>query len=600
MKSALSITKLPALTTENLHGIMAERLTATKNSHTSIPILWQGLLEMDITVGPSIRTAKLYVPKDTPQGSTFVFLNVPEGKDSVSFLEESGWIDCADRYQLPIFAAESGVCGWKSPAEEQAYIDACIQTLFSGIYIRAGMSVYVVGYSSIGTCLHRYVLNTPLRVAAAVFVNASELEDSWLEEAKAASLDGSGMTFDIPRRDIPVPVWIREETVGPQAQKAAVHWLHAILAANPDMDPILGTVCHQTRESVCTPDGPIAKVCIKEGVVCVSDTESTEAIVCFLRQYARYNKFGPYGNALVRCIDYEKKGVDVRYFPDQNGDLRECLVYVPKGFTGNLPLVFAIHGSSESVRNYLEESLWCRKADKEGFIVVIPETALYEMPHELSGGTPMAYRPRWKVCTMDFAEATEDARDDLEYLDRVLASVITEYPVDEGRIYCTGHSNGYMMASYLASSAVGRRFAAVAVTSGVTSVWDSAGTERIPIYMTMGEFDLWSHDIHAENSMTLGIDLWLVRNGFASKETARDIRVSGASKTFTIGRHHCRQWNDRNGIPMIRYDWIRMKDHMNTSDENNMFWDQWFSKWTLDKEKGRCYEGTPIREGSKT
>ena len=49
-------------------------------------------------------------------------------------------------------------------------------------------------------------------------------------------------------------------------------------------------------------------------------------------------------------------------------------------------MVFAIHGSSESIRNYFEESLLYRKADKEGFILVMPETALYFMPDELSGG----------------------------------------------------------------------------------------------------------------------------------------------------------------------------------------------------------------------
>ena len=588
--------KLPNLTAENVKEIMDARMIAAKNDKTSIPMLWQGLLEIGVKAGEESRTAKLYVPKDTPQGTTFVLLNTPEGKDTVSFLRESGWLACADRYQLPIFAAEPGSDGWKSPAEEQVYVNACARTLFGGVYMRAGMSVYVVGYGSVGTCLHQYVLETPLRVAGAVFADASDVEDAVVANAQKADLNGCGMIFDIPKKDIPVPIWMLESRMSAQAEKTAAYWLQAIEGGPPVEDPVLGTVYQQRRESVCTPDGCIARVCVKEMKTPCLAPAVTDTICRFLRQYARYNKFGPYGNSLVPYVDYEAVGVDVRHYRDCGGDLRECLVYVPKGVScgQKLPLVFAVHGSSESVRNYFEESLLYRKADKEGFIVVMPETTLYPMPDELSGGVPMAYRPRWEFCSSHCLEQVGCAQNDLEYLDRVLASVIAEYPVDESRIYATGHSNGFMMASLLASSPYGRRFAAVAVTSGVTTVWDDRGTEKIPVYMTMGEYDLWSHDLRDDSGLTQGIDLWLVRNGMATIENARKVRISGASETFVTGRHHCTVWKNGKGIPMIRYDWIAMKDHMNTADENNMFWDEWFSKWTLDKKKGRCYEGKPL------
>ena len=588
--------RLPDLTPENLKAIMDERMISAKNGGTSIPMLWQGLLEIKVKVEDTCRTAKLYVPKDTPQGTAFVLLNIPEGWETVPFLEESGWLACADRCQLPLFAAEPGTDGWRSAGEEQSYVEACAQTLFGGVYIRAGMSVYVVGYGSIGTCLHRYALRNPLRVAAAAFADASSLEDAALSEARAADLNGEGMCFDIPKRDIPVPVWILESHMSPQAEKTAAYWLEAIAAGLPAEDPIWGAVYQQRRESVCTPDGCIARVCTKKMAGSPFAPVVTETVCRFLRQYSRYNKFGPYGNSLVAYVDYEAAGVDIRYYPDRNGDPRECLVYVPPKFRNGqkLPLVFAVHGSSESVRNYFEESLLYRKADKEGFIVVMPETSLYSMPDELSSGVPMAYRPRWEFCSSTCSEVTGCAQNDLDYFDRVLTSVIAEYPVDESRIYATGHSNGFMMTSLLASSPYGRRFAAIAVTSGVTSVWDEQGTERIPVYMTMGEYDLWSYDLKADNGLTRGIDLWLVRNGMATRENAREVRVSGASETFVTGRHHCTVWKNGKGIPIVRYDWIARKDHMNTSDENNMFWDAWFSKWTLEKENGRCYEGRPL------
>lgn len=586
-----SFHKLPELTEENLDDVMAERLKATRTDATSIPMLWQGLLEMDIPTEGERRTAKLYVPKDTPQGTAFVLLNLPEGAESLAFLKESGWLACADRQKLPLFLAEPGSGGWKSQGEEQAYIDACVQALFAGRYLRAGMSVYLVGYGEIGTCLHRFALHTPLRVAAAAFLDASQLNEAEIVRAEAESLDGEGMRFDISKNNIPVPVWIIEREASAQAEAALAHWCNAIGAGEPAEDPMLGTIYSQKNENVCTPDGPIACVCSKLSEEKRTSPAMTEAIVSFLRGFARYNKFGPYGNSLVPYVDYGRQGVEVRYYPDEDGNLRECLVYVPKGFRdqGKLPLVFAIHGSSESVRNYFEESLLYRLADEKGFLVAMPETKLYKLPDSLTGGAPIAWRPRWESCSGWGMEDASCAENDRRYFNRVLNALCEEYPVDERRIYGTGHSNGFMMMSFLASTPCGERFAAVAVTSGVTTVWDERGTAPVPVWMTMGEYDLWSYRLEDETGLTAGIDRWLIRNGLADEATAREKRQNGADERYVDGRHHVTVWTDKQGQPRVRYDWIEKKDHMNTPEENRRFWNEWFSRWAFDKTGERRY-----------
>lgn len=591
------ITRLPILTKENLDTVMAECLATVKNDITSIPMLWQGMLEMQIPVGDTVRTAKLYVPQNTPQCETFVFLNVPDDKNPVDFLQRSGWLACSDARSLPLFVTEPEEGGWRSPAEEQAYFDACAAAVFGGIYIRGGMSVYVVGYGEIGCCLHRYVMDTPLRTAAAVFLDASCLESTWIDEAEAASLDGGEMRFDIPKKDIPVPIWLIDRP-GEGNARAVTHWQKAIQAGEPREDSVLGRVWPQTRDIVCTPDGPIACLSVKESDDDRTAPAMTEAICNFLRRFSRYNKFGPYGNSLVPFIDFEKKGVEIRRFPDENGNLRPCLIYVPKAFTDKekLPLVFAIHGSSESVRNYFEESLLYRQADKEGFILVMPETQLYPMPDELSGGTPMAHRPRWEFCSAWTMNDAGTANRDLSYFDQILTAILAEYPVDEKRMYGTGHSNGFMMTSLLASSPLGSRFAAIAVTSGVTTAWDETGTAQVPVYMTMGEYDLWSYRLADENGLTAGIDRWLIRHGLADEESVQALRVSGASETGVDGRHHISVWKDVHDLPRVRYDWIEKKDHMNTADENERFWDEWFSRWRFNEAGVRCYKGRPMEE----
>ena len=67
---------------------------------------------------------------------------------------------------------------------------------------------------------------------------------------------------------------------------------------------------------------------------------------------------------------------------------------------------------------------------------------------------------------------------DVVYAEDLLDQLIAVYPqVDQGRIYCTGHSMGCMMTHYLGSAEVSHRFAAMGATSGPP---DGQGGDGIP------------------------------------------------------------------------------------------------------------------------
>ena len=74
-----AVTKLPQLVYSELESLMAQQAAQYQTKDNVVPMLWQGVLEMDIQVGDAARTAKLYVPQGTPQGAMFVVMNVPEG-----------------------------------------------------------------------------------------------------------------------------------------------------------------------------------------------------------------------------------------------------------------------------------------------------------------------------------------------------------------------------------------------------------------------------------------------------------------------------------------------------------------------------------------
>lgn len=96
-------------------------------------------------------------------------------------------------------------------------------------------------------------------------------------------------------------------------------------------------------------------------------------------------------------------------------------------------------------------------------MLVFPESTLVPVPPTLGGGeaNPTAYRALWQV------EDPELRYTDVVYAEDLLDQLIAVYPqVDQGRIYCTGHSMGCMMTHYLGSAEVSHRFAAMGATSG--------------------------------------------------------------------------------------------------------------------------------------
>ena len=120
-----AVTKLPQLVYSELESLMAQQAAQYQTKDNVVPMLWQGVLEMDIQVGDAARTAKLYVPQGTPQGAMFVVMNVPEGLNAVSFMETSGWMDKADEEGFCLFVLEPAQgTPWGTLEEEQAYINA--------------------------------------------------------------------------------------------------------------------------------------------------------------------------------------------------------------------------------------------------------------------------------------------------------------------------------------------------------------------------------------------------------------------------------------------------------------------------------------------
>lgn len=585
MTNTHTITKLPELSAENLKSIMAERIAATKNCNTVIPMLWQGLLELSVPVNEQTRTAKYYIPQDTPQGSALVILNIPEGKQTIPFLVESGWIEQAEKEHFCLFALEPAAEKWGPLKEEEPYLRAAVAAAKLGQYLLVAFAPYVVGYGNIGVGLHKIAMEDPLHTAAAVFLDAGSVEDAYRAEYESKCYnipdpyDTAAEALNVSYKSIPIPVWFVSESIDAQTVAMIDYWKHTEKAGKPHNHKIYGAVYPQDGPTEYTPEGNILKVAVLEKHFDYALPTTTDVIYRFLKQYYRYG-MGPLSNMVIIRAEAEDIGAEHRRFTDSNGIEREYLVYVPKAYQGGnrkLPMVIAYHGASQSMRNMMANGMWYKLADKEGIIIVYPESELSPMPNELSRGAAFAYRPLWALFDENAAHT------DRAYAEELMDRVIAEFPVDESRIYITGHSMGCMMTNYLGSCALSKRFAAVGATSGRLNVREYTGTDPLPAFISVGQFELWNYLISQDNPVTAQIDMWLVRSRIATEENVRDVRMNHASEVYREGRYNNYIWKDAEGTPWVRYAWVSMKHHVHTYDENCTFWNQWFSKWHIDE-----------------
>ena len=583
-----TINRLPNLTPENLEEVMAERLAATRNCDTSIPMLWQGLWELPFDVDGQERSALYYIPEGTPQGTALVILNIPEGEETLPFLQKSGWLALADQEGFCLYALLPGEDSWKAPAEEKAYVTTAVAEAKKGQYLLAAFSPYIVGYGAIGALLHPVVMADPLHTAAAVFVDSGDVDAETLKQFETKEYDVPDR-FDpampplrVPYRSIPTPFWAINAP-GEEPAGALAYWKRAARVGAGQPDAALGTVWQQQTITDYTPDGNIVKVALRREVLDVLNPDTTAAVYAFCKQYYRYG-MGPLSNMISRRVDPEDIGTVRRSFLDSNGFKREYLVYVPAAYQDSaekLPTVVAFHGASQSMRNMMANGLWYEIADREGIVVVYPESLLVPMPGDLSRGSAFAWRPLWNLFSCD-------PRTDLAYVNELLDRVIAEFPVDEKRIYCTGHSMGCMMSNFLGSDVTGHRFAAIAATSGRLMVREHTATQQIPAFLSVGQFDLWSYRMEDEDSVSDEVDMWLVRNGLATEENVRELRLR-PTEAYQTGRWNNSVWKDEDGTPWVRYAWITGKHHVHTYDECLVFWEQWFSRWSIGEDGQRHY-----------
>lgn len=161
---------------------------------------------------------------------------------------------------------------------------------------------------------------------------------------------------------------------------------------------------------------------------------------------------------------------------DVDGVTRTALVYGPSRKTDDkAPLVFDFHGHGGTAKN-AARAHHLHEAWPEAVVVYMQGL---NTPGKLTD--PDGKKPGWQ-------SGPGDQKDrDLKFFDAVLASVKKEFPVDEKRIYATGHSNGGAF-TYLLWAKRGDTFAAFAPVAAAAGLYFREAKPK-PVFHAASESD---------------------------------------------------------------------------------------------------------------
>lgn len=157
-----------------------------------------------------------------------------------------------------------------------------------------------------------------------------------------------------------------------------------------------------------------------------------------------------------------------------DGHRRAFAVVAPRATGAPLPVVVVLHGVWASGRSIARWSGFDRLAVERGFVAVFPNgTSVFGLFRHWNGG----------VCC---GQAADKNLDDTGLLLAIVDRVATRFPIDPGRIYVVGHSNGGMLAERFAHR-FPERTAGLAIVSG-TLGGDPGGPDgpAVPSLMVHG------------------------------------------------------------------------------------------------------------------
>lgn len=165
-------------------------------------------------------------------------------------------------------------------------------------------------------------------------------------------------------------------------------------------------------------------------------------------------------------VDRFERSYDI-YLPDYQG-------------TQKLPLIIALHGGLGNGTNMAEMTGLNQVADSGPFVVAYPDG---------TGGLRRLMKDRrtWNAgacCGI----AVKKNIDDISFISLMIDQIAKEFPVDPGKVYVTGISNGAMLAYRLACE-IPDKIAGIIPVAGTLAINECPAGNTVPVLHIHGDAD---------------------------------------------------------------------------------------------------------------
>jgi len=171
---------------------------------------------------------------------------------------------------------------------------------------------------------------------------------------------------------------------------------------------------------------------------------------------------------LVVALAVPASGASITRTIDVGGLRRTFILHVPPSIPAGraVPLVFALHGGGGAGRQMDRFTGFSAQADRHGFLVVYPD----------------AWERNWNDGRGDpNIRSQAEGIDDVGFISALITLLSREYPIDPGRIFATGISNGGFMSQLLAAR-LSERIAAIApVAAGMGPAVAASLRPSVPV-----------------------------------------------------------------------------------------------------------------------
>lgn len=552
---------------------------------------YKGFFRIRLYVEHQKRQVVVFIPDSfQPMGEEIVLLPA-DNQSADSILENSSWVEMAwkEGFLLMVLEAEGG--RWKTDEadEEFPYFQAIGAFEYAQkLYTYHAGRRYYVGYGEGGQAVQLHLAMNPTKAAGMTVVGCNDMPDGVLEVLGAEESEEPGVL----KQNIPVPAWI----IGKNSENvnSVNYWRKCgrcteFTGCRGDVTCYApGLKWHGSGNNTL----PVQQVwsSVVDSMSPVMEMDFINKLWGFLKTVERTGGNHLNGD-LQEVVTWKEIGC-IRHTAIVDDKLREWLVYLPsacqKSPEKKFPMVMGLHGYSGTGESFMCGCNFYKAAEEREFIAVCPsgfrgaETLFRE---------GRATQPQWN----SHIEWKERDSDDVGFLEYVMDRITESYPVDVGRCYCTGVSNGAMMVNkvmfYLTD-----RFAAYAAASGNMNDTHlpvenqlSRRLELVPhfrngvraaAWIDKGEFD------YLQKGMSTDLD----EAGSNYQLLARIAEENGMR--YPEGMHYRENarwqhytWTDNNGVPLLRYTLNAGGPHSFPAELAYLFWDDFFCHFRRD-EKG--------------